>query len=805
MASKKSKTSKAAGLPFGAGALNGPASSGTGSSSRSKKVAKKATKTAAKNTAAKQTATTEPVTKQMATTKKAAAKKKTVTKKTTAKKAATKKVATKKTATKKAASKKVATKKAATKKTAVKKTAVKKTVAEKATAKKEAVKKEAVKKASSKKATATKASTKKSASKKTASKKTTGVKAKSRAKVERSVQDVLFPVMEESSSPVADEPVAVASGAGESAVEFPGFSSPVDRDGDTDRAGPIGISTGEEDSSPVTKEDTYEQEAARDDRSNARTAKAADDDPWGTSGEALSRREEKRRRWKERRQRGRGRGAEVDSFAGDGTDSDAPGAGSAGSQGADAPGQGSAGKENSRAEEAAPKEPAVSPWAAAKERRGERSRKRETVEVGAGDETTIDQPRGRGHGRGRQSAPERAPKAPKENAWAQRKRGSAPSGAQGGGSREVEGILVIEGMNHGHLRSADNNYFASKDDAHVSPQMVQRLKLRSGSKINGRVRRGQGRHKWELSDVALIDAEDPSKASDHPLFKSLTSIDPDFHYAVGDGSGEVSLKVVDILCPIGRGQRGLIVAPPRSGKTVLLQQFAHAMEKIYPEVHLMVLLVDERPEEATEWQRALKTGEVFVSTNDELPEKHVELAEVVWARATHLVEQGEDVMLLMDSITRLGRAYNNIHSGNGKTMSGGIDSRALERPKQFFGAARNTETAGSLTILGTTLIETGSRMDQVIFEEFKGTGNMELVLARRLADRRIFPAIDIERSGTRKEEKLLSSTRHRRVSTLRRVLLRMHWAEAMELLVSKLEAVDKLDDFLQRFDLDPEE
>jgi len=365
-------------------------------------------------------------------------------------------------------------------------------------------------------------------------------------------------------------------------------------------------------------------------------------------------------------------------------------------------------------------------------------------------------------------------------------------------------MLVIEHGGHGHLRQLENDFLAQKSDTHVSPRVVQQLGLREGSLIKGKCRRGQGRHKWELAEVETVDGRDPKEVRDLQPFKSLTSIDPDFHYAVGDGSGEVSLKVIDLLCPIGRGQRGLIVAPPRSGKTVLLQQFAKAIEKIYPEVHLMVLLVDERPEEATEWRRSIEKGHVFVSTNDEMAKKHAELVEAVWRRTKRLVELGEDVILLVDSITRIGRAYNHVKGTSGKTMSGGIDSRALEIPKQFFGAARNTETAGSLTILATVLIETGSMMDKVIFEEFKGTGNMELVLSRKLSERRIFPSIDIEKTGTRKEEKLHSSRRLRLCNTLRRVLTRMHWAEAMELLISKLEDVEKIDDFLDRFEVDPE-
>ena len=371
-------------------------------------------------------------------------------------------------------------------------------------------------------------------------------------------------------------------------------------------------------------------------------------------------------------------------------------------------------------------------------------------------------------------------------------------------SRDAVGLLFLELANHGHLRTKESSYLPSKQDVHVAPRLVQKYGLREGSILEGPVRRGQGRHKWELADVRLVDGRDPAAVRNLTPFKNLTSIDPDFHYAVGDVSGETSMKVVDLLCPVGRGQRGLIVAPPRSGKTILLRQFAAAIEKGYPEVHLMVLLVDERPEEATEWQRTIERGEVFVSTNDEMAKKHVELAEAVWRRCRRLVELGEEVILLLDSITRLGRAYNNVKGDSGRTMSGGLDTRALERPKQFFGSARNTETAGSLTILGTTLIETGSRMDQVIFEEFKGTGNMELVLSRKLADRRIFPAIDIVKTGTRKDEKLHSSRRLHRVNTLRRVLMRMHWAEAMELLSTKLDNVEKIDDFLERFEIDPE-
>ena len=369
--------------------------------------------------------------------------------------------------------------------------------------------------------------------------------------------------------------------------------------------------------------------------------------------------------------------------------------------------------------------------------------------------------------------------------------------------REIAGLFVSEKGGFGLLRSDEANWLPSKSDVFVPRHLTQKFKLRDGAYVEGRITKGQ-KHKWQLLDIKQIDGRDPEELKDLVAFKNLTSIDPDFHYAVGDGMDDLSMRIVDILCPIGRGQRGLIVAPPRTGKTTLMRQFAAGVEKLYPDVHLMVVLVDERPEEATEWQRSLQRGRVFVSTADETAKHHIHVAEAAWLRAMRLVELGEDVIILLDSITRLARAYNNQMGGGGKTMSGGLDSRAMERPRKFFGSARNTESAGSLTIVGTTLIETGSRLDQLVFEEFKGTGNMEMVLARRLADRRIFPALDIERSGTRKEEKLVGTKRLKRIHTLRRVLARMNFVEAMELLITKLDDVEKTDDFLQRFDVDPE-
>ncbi len=397
---------------------------------------------------------------------------------------------------------------------------------------------------------------------------------------------------------------------------------------------------------------------------------------------------------------------------------------------------------------------------------------------------------------------------PRENAPKRNRQRGGGGGGGGGEQREKKPVQLGSGMllalhgGFGVLTSEENSYIASKNDIFVPQRLMQKYKLREGSIVEGHIGKGQ-KHKFQLNDVVLVDGKDPKEWINAPVFKDLTTVDPDFHYAVGEVTGETSMRIVDIVCPIGRGQRGLIVAPPRAGKTTIMREFAKGIEEGYPEVNLFVLLVDERPEEATEWIRSTK-GKVFVSTSDEMAKKHIALAEAVWKRCTRLVEMGEDVVLILDSITRLARAYNNVGSGSGRTMSGGLDARAMERPRQIFGSARNTETAGSLTILGTALIETGSRMDTLIFEEFKGTGNMELVLSRKLADRRIFPAIDIERSGTRKEEKLVGKRRLKQIHTLRRVLARMSFIEAMELLESKLSEVEHNDDFLKRFEVDPD-
>ena len=422
-----------------------------------------------------------------------------------------------------------------------------------------------------------------------------------------------------------------------------------------------------------------------------------------------------------------------------------------------------------------------------------------------GDQPTPkdDQPKQGRRGGGRQ---ERKPKKQGESKGQARERAPKRERSQEQPRKSeslgtAAGLILIDKQRHGTLRANDQGWLKTNQDVHVSPKLVQKYKLYEGSVVTGPYGKSHGSHKFDLLDVETIDGFEPGKLPKYRPFNACTSIAPDFHYNVGDLSGDLSLRVVDLLCPVGRGTRGLLVAPPRSGKTMILHSFAKAIEEHFPDMHLMVLLVDERPEEATEWKRTISPEKVFVSTNDETAKKHTQLCEAVFKRAKRLVEMGEEVVLLVDSLTRIGRAYNNVKGDSGKTMSGGIDSRALEIPKQFFGLARNTEEAGSLTILGTALIETGSAMDRVIFEEFKGTGNMELVLSRKLADRRIFPAIDVERSGTRKEERLFSNAKLRQMHTLRRVLTSMHFAEAMDLLVTKLDDVPTNADFLKRFEV----
>jgi transcription termination factor Rho len=369
----------------------------------------------------------------------------------------------------------------------------------------------------------------------------------------------------------------------------------------------------------------------------------------------------------------------------------------------------------------------------------------------------------------------------------------------------LSGILELRKDGSGFLRDPKKDLKVLVDDPKVSQQMARRLGLKTGMLVEGSGTRDPRDPGPKLESVELVDGEPESEKRSRRGFKNLTVIDPDFHYELGchEQENTLSMRIVDLLCPLGRGQRGLLVAPPRTGKTTLLMAVANSMQALYPDVHLIVLLVDERPEEATYWKRGVENGEVFVSTMDESPTNHVRLVELVQARAERLVEAGKEVVILLDSITRMTRAFNNIIGGkNARTMSGGLDAKVFQRPKHFFGAARNTEDGGSLTILATALVDTGSRMDQVIYEEFKGTGNMELTLDRRLADRRVYPAVSIEQTATRKEEKLLSRTTLRKVNILRRVLSRMRPREAMEMLVDRLGRYPSNQEFLGAFSMD---
>jgi transcription termination factor Rho len=349
-----------------------------------------------------------------------------------------------------------------------------------------------------------------------------------------------------------------------------------------------------------------------------------------------------------------------------------------------------------------------------------------------------------------------------------------------------EGVLEVLPDGYGFLRSPDYNYLPSPDDIYVSPSQIRRFGIRTGTMVAGQIRPPKdGEHYFALLKVEAINWEDPEKLQEKVAFEDLTPLYPENRLVLETKADETAMRVVDLVTPIGKGQRGLIVAPPRTGKTVLLQKIANAILTNNPEVYLIVLLIDERPEEVTDFERAVK-AEVISSTFDEPASRHVQVAEMVIEKAKRLCEYGKDVVILLDSITRLGRAYNTECPHSGRILSGGVDASALQHPKRFFGAARKVEEGGSITILSTALIDTGSRMDEVIFEEFKGTGNMELHLDRRLADRRTWPAIDITRSGTRKEELLLHPDELKRVWILRKVLMDMNPIEGMELLTAKL-------------------
>ncbi|MCB4755616.1 MAG: transcription termination factor Rho [Elusimicrobia bacterium] len=364
-----------------------------------------------------------------------------------------------------------------------------------------------------------------------------------------------------------------------------------------------------------------------------------------------------------------------------------------------------------------------------------------------------------------------------------------------------QGVLEILPDGFGFLRSPDYNYLPGPDDIYISPSQIKKFGLRKGDTVTGQVRPPKDQERFfALLQVHNVNSEDVEKLRSRPLFDNLTPLYPEERIRLETKKEELNTRVLDLIAPIGMGQRGIFVAPPRTGKTIFLQKIANAITANHPEVALMVLLIDERPEEVTDMQRSVK-GEVISSTFDEPADRHVQVAEMVIEKAKRLIEHGKDVVILLDSITRLARAYNTIQPSSGRVLSGGLDSNALQRPKRFFGAARNIEEGGSLTILSTALVETGSRMDDVIFEEFKGTGNMEVYLDRKLADRRVFPAIDINRSGTRKEELLLSPEELNKVWILRKVLSSLNPVEAMELLLEKLGATKSNKDFLKSMEV----
>ncbi|MBN1299684.1 MAG: transcription termination factor Rho [Melioribacteraceae bacterium] len=359
-----------------------------------------------------------------------------------------------------------------------------------------------------------------------------------------------------------------------------------------------------------------------------------------------------------------------------------------------------------------------------------------------------------------------------------------------------KGVLEVLSDGYGFLRSSDYNYLPSPDDIYVSPSQIKRFSLRTGDFVSGQVRPPkEGERFFALLRVEAVNGKDPEETRERTLFDNLTPLYPTKRLKLESAPGEYSMRVVDLLAPIGKGQRGLIVSPPKSGKTILLQKIANSITRNHPEVKLIMLLIDERPEEVTDMQRSVQ-AEVISSTFDEPADRHVQVANMVIEKAKRLVEAKEDVVILLDSITRLARAHNTVIPHSGRILSGGVDSNALQKPKRFFGSARNTEDGGSLTIIATALIETGSRMDEVIFEEFKGTGNMELVLDRDLSDRRIFPAIDVNRSGTRKEELLMKEEELNKVWILRKILSEFDSIEAMEFLIDKMRGTKNNKEFL---------
>jgi len=360
------------------------------------------------------------------------------------------------------------------------------------------------------------------------------------------------------------------------------------------------------------------------------------------------------------------------------------------------------------------------------------------------------------------------------------------------------GVLEILNDGFGFLRSPEGSYCSGPDDIYVSPSQVRKFSLRKGDEIHGKIRPPKDSERYfALVYVDTINKEAPEKTKKKILFENLTPLFPTSRLTLEQGSGsaeDLSSRIIDLASPIGKGQRGLIVSPPKAGKTLMLQSIAHSITKNNPEVELIVLLIDERPEEVTDMSRTVR-GEVVASTFDEPPTRHVQVADMVIEKAKRLVEHKKDVVILLDSITRLGRAYNSVQPASGKILSGGVDSNALERPKRFFGAARNLEEGGSLTIIATALVETGSKMDEVIYEEFKGTGNMEIHLERKIAEKRIFPAINIRRSGTRREDLLTSPEELQRMFILRKILDDMEDSQAIEFLIERLKSSKTNDEF----------
>lgn len=377
--------------------------------------------------------------------------------------------------------------------------------------------------------------------------------------------------------------------------------------------------------------------------------------------------------------------------------------------------------------------------------------------------------------------------------------GEAEEGEEQNGIIFSKGVLEILPDGYGFLRSANYNYLPSPDDIYVSPSQIKKFNLKTGDTIAGQVRPPkEGERFYALLRIETVNGLLPEKARERILFENLTPLYPTKRIHLETVPGEYSMRILDLFAPIGKGQRGLIVSPPKAGKTVLLQKMANSIMRNHPEIKLIILLIDERPEEVTDMERSVGPDvEVISSTFDEPPERHMQVADMVLEKAKRLVESGKDVVILLDSLTRLARASNLVTPHSGRILSGGIDASALIKPKKFFGAARDTEEAGSLTIVATALIDTGSRMDEVIFEEFKGTGNMEVVLTRELADRRIFPAIDINKTGTRKEELLLEPEELNRVWILRKILSEMSPVEAMEFLLENMKGTKNNKEFLR--------